>query len=62
MLTRLPRLRNLDLSGNPLTTFPEQEALARMEALRLLTLTRCNVAPAMRERLRAALPQCMITF
>jgi len=62
LLTRLPRLRNLDLSGNPLATFPEDEALARMSALRLLTLTRCNVRPEMRERLRAALPKCLIAF
>ena len=33
-----------------------------MESLRLLTLTRCNVAPEMRERLRTALPKCLITF
>ncbi len=62
VLTRLPRLRNLDLSGNPLATFPDAEALSRMESLRLLTLTRCNVAPEMRERLRTALPKCLITF
>ena len=62
LLTRLPRLRNLDLSGNPLATFPEDAALARMASLRLLTLTRCGVAPEMQKRLRAALPKCLITF
>ena len=31
-------------------------------SLRLLTLTRCGVAPEMQKRLRAALPKCLITF
>lgn len=61
-LTRLPKLRNLDLRGNPLAVFPSDEDLGRMESLRLLTLTGCGVAPAAQERLRAALPKCMITF
>jgi leucine-rich repeat protein SHOC2 len=62
LLTRLPRLRNLDLSGNPLADFPDEDTLARMQALRLLTLTHCKVSPEMQKRLRAALPKCLITF
>lgn len=61
VLTRLPKLRNLDLAGNPLADLPV-DAMARMEALRLLTLTGCQVPEATQQRLRAALPKCLITF
>lgn len=61
VLTSLPKLRNLDLRGNPgITSLPEN--IGVMKSLRTLTLTGCRIPKQERDRIQAALPDCVINF
>ena len=60
-LVSLPHLRNLDLRGNgSITELPPD--IGDMKALRTLTLTGCRLPKEERDRIRKALPECVINF
>ena len=60
-LLALPKLRNLDLRGNSgITALPKD--IGNMKALRTLTLSGCRIPKAERDRIRAALPNCVVNF
>ncbi len=61
VLLALPNLRNLDLRGNgAITKLPEN--IGDMKALRTLTLAGCRIPKAERDRIRQALPDCVVNF
>lgn len=61
VLLALPKLRNLDLRGNPgVTALPAE--IGRMKALRTLTLAGCRIPKEERDRIRKALPECVVNF
>ena len=61
VLVGLPSLRNLDLRGNPgITSLPAN--IGDMKALRTLTLAGCRIPKEERNRIRQALPECVINF
>ena len=61
VLVSLPHLRNLDLRGNgSITELPPD--IGDMKALRTLTLTGCRLPKEERDRIRKALPECVINF
>lgn len=60
-LVALPSLRNLDLRGNAgITALPAN--IGDMKALRTLTLAGCRIPKEERDRIRQALPECVINF
>ena len=60
-LVALPHLRNLDLRGNgSITELPPN--IGDMKALRTLTLSGCRLPKEERDRIRKALPDCVINF
>ncbi len=60
-LLELPNLRNLDLRGNgAITALPPN--VGDMKALRTLTLSGCRIPKAERDRIRQALPECVVNF
>lgn len=61
VLTQLPKLRNLNLQGNEaITSLPAD--LSAFSSLRSLILTRCRLSVEECDRIRAALPECVIIF
>lgn len=61
VLVGLPSLRNLDLRGNSrITSLPAN--IGDMKALRTLTLAGCSIPKDERDRIRKALPECVINF
>ena len=61
VLVGLPSLRNLDLRGNAsITALPAN--IGDMKALRTLTLAGCRIPKDERDRIRQALPECVINF
>ncbi len=61
VLVGLPSLRNLDLRGNAnITALPAN--IGGMKALRTLTLAGCRIPKEERDRIRQALPDCVINF
>ena len=61
VLVALPSLRNLDLRGNAnITALPAN--IGEMKALRTLTLAGCRLPKEERDRIRQALPECVINF
>ena len=61
VLVGLPSLRNLDLRGNSrITALPPN--IGDMKALRTLTLSGCDIPKDERDRIRKALPECVINF
>ena len=61
MVVGLPSLRNLDLRGNAnITALPAN--IGDMKALRTLTLAGCRIPKEERDRIRKALPECVINF
>ena len=61
VLLSLPKLRNLDLRGNSgITALPA--GIGGMKALRTLTLSGCRLPKEERDRIRAALPECVVNF
>ncbi len=57
----LPKLRNLDLRDNrAIKSLPAN--IGDMKALRTLTLKGCALPRAERDRIRAALPDCVVNF
>ncbi|MBQ6924081.1 MAG: leucine-rich repeat domain-containing protein [Kiritimatiellae bacterium] len=61
VLVSLPHLRNLDLRGNgSITELPPN--IGDMKALRTLTLSGCRLPKEERDRIRKALPDCVINF
>jgi Leucine-rich repeat (LRR) protein len=61
VLVGLPSLRNLDLRGNAnITALPAN--VGDMKALRTLTLAGCRIPKEERDRIRQALPECVINF
>ena len=60
-LVGLPALRNLDLRGNAgITALPAN--VGDMKALRTLTLAGCRIPKEERDRIRQALPECVVNF
>ena len=61
VLVGLPSLRNLDLRGNAnITALPAN--VGDMKALRTLTLAGCRIPKEERDRIRQALPECVVNF
>ena len=61
MLVGLPSLRNLDLRGNAnITALPAN--IGDMKTLKTLTLAGCRIPKEERNRIRKALPECVINF
>ena len=61
MLVGLPSLRNLDLRGNAnITALPAN--IGDMKTLKTLTLAGCRIPKEERDRIRKALPECVINF
>ena len=61
VLVGLASLRNLDLRGNAnIKALPQN--IGDMKALRTLTLAGCGIPKEERDRIRKALPQCVINF
>ena len=61
VLVALPKLRNLDLRGNAgIAALPA--GIGEMKALRTLTLAGCRIPKEERDRIRKALPDCVINF
>lgn len=61
VLVSIPSLRNIDIRGNPsVTKLPED--LTGFAGLRTLTLSGCRIPKEERDRISAALPDCVINF
>lgn len=61
VLASIPSLRNLDIRGNPSVTKLPYD-LSGFASLRTLTLSGCRITKEERDRISAALPDCVINF
>ena len=59
-MTELPKLRQVEFDGCPLTQLPDK--LDGWKKLQVLSLVRCQFPDAEKARIRAALPKVHVAF
>jgi hypothetical protein len=59
-MTQLPKLRQVDLNGCPVSKLPDD--LSGWTSLQVLSLVRCPIDDTEKARIRAALPKIHVAF